>query len=102
MRPLSCGAQDAFPAWVARKGPRRRLLLVSLWLLNPVVVNVSSRGSADSIVALMVLSTVALVLRGTSYNKYTYIQHRSGCRLDRHWHPPPHLTFSLVCVPVPE
>lgn len=38
-------------------------LLCSAWLFHPFSINISTRGNADSIVALLVLLTVLFVMR---------------------------------------
>jgi len=38
-------------------------MLSSSWLFHPFSINISTRGNADSIVALLVLLTVLLVMR---------------------------------------
>jgi hypothetical protein len=39
----------------------------SLWLFNPFVFNVSTRGNADALIALLVVSTIYSLMKG----KYT-------------------------------
>jgi GPI mannosyltransferase 1 subunit M len=51
-------AAVAYPSWP------RRVLLEAAWLLNPISINISTRGSADSIVGCLVLLTTLLVLEG--------------------------------------
>ncbi|ORX60324.1 hypothetical protein DM01DRAFT_242883, partial [Hesseltinella vesiculosa] len=41
---------------------KRALMLDSLWLLNPMVANISTRGSAESLLGIMVLGTLYLIL----------------------------------------
>lgn len=35
----------------------------AIWLLNPLAINVSTRGSADTIISAMVLATMYLVMK---------------------------------------
>lgn len=42
----------------------KRLTLASLWLLNPFVIGISSRGNADSLICLLVIATVHYVKKG--------------------------------------
>lgn len=41
------------------------LQFACLWLLNPLSINVSTRGSFDSVTSVLVLSTVATLLKGS-------------------------------------
>src|SRR5260370_8141635 len=38
--------------------------LTALWLLNPMPANISTRGSAESFLGLIVISTLAFAIRG--------------------------------------
>lgn len=59
-------------AYYGRRGskfdtPREALTMAATWLLNPLAINVSTRGNADSIVCALVLLTAYLVLRGKAF-----------------------------------
>ena len=43
---------------------RRATLLVALHLLNPIVIGISTRGSSESVLTLLVLLTLSCALRG--------------------------------------
>jgi phosphatidylinositol glycan class M len=47
-----------------RVGRRRATLLVALHLLNPIVIGISTRGSSESVLTLLVLLTLFCALRG--------------------------------------
>lgn len=42
----------------------KRYLLSALWLLNPFVIVISSRGNADTIICLIILSSVYFLKKG--------------------------------------
>ncbi|KAJ1559851.1 hypothetical protein HK096_010881, partial [Nowakowskiella sp. JEL0078] len=44
-------------------GPERAALFASFWLINPFVAVISTRGNAESILAVFVLATVYLLLK---------------------------------------
>ncbi|KAI8071330.1 PIG-M-domain-containing protein [Gongronella butleri] len=48
-------------------GCQRALWFDALWLLNPMVANISTRGSAESLLALMVLGTLYLLVTRQFY-----------------------------------
>ena len=53
-----------------RKGVREPIALRSvaiIWLLNPIIANISTRGSAESILGLLVVGTLVLLERGRLY-----------------------------------
>ena len=51
---------------LTRRGvPSRRVLwLVGTWVLNPLSINVSTRGNADAVTVALILGTVQFLLRG--------------------------------------
>ncbi|KAF8503592.1 glycosyltransferase family 50 protein [Russula emetica] len=52
------------PHAAAPLGRRRATLLVALHLLNPIVIGISTRGSSESVLTLLVLLTLFCALRG--------------------------------------
>lgn len=48
-------------------GKSKRIFSAFLWLLNPLTATVSSRGNAESILAVLVLSTIYLAVRRRLY-----------------------------------
>ncbi|AOA64141.1 Glycosyl phosphatidyl inositol-alpha 1,4 mannosyltransferase I [Komagataella phaffii CBS 7435] len=46
---------------------RNRLVLASLWLLNPMVITISSRGSSESILSALVLASIYSLLKGNIF-----------------------------------
>ena len=45
-----------------RGSPNASLWVGAVWLLNPVVANISTRGSAEAVLGAIVVSTLALAL----------------------------------------
>ena len=41
-----------------------RTILVAVWLLNPIAINVSTRGNAEALISLLVLITLYLLIKG--------------------------------------
>jgi phosphatidylinositol glycan class M len=59
------GSKNAAPASISEDDRRRRAtLLVALHLLNPIVIGISTRGSSESVLTLLVLFTLFCALRG--------------------------------------
>lgn len=56
--PLKIQPMNGFSSFFAASPP---VLYASFWLYNPLVINCSTRGSADSLVSALVLATVLLV-----------------------------------------
>lgn len=50
--------------WMARTLPRKKALLAALWLCNPMVIAISTRGSSESVLTLLVMCSVAALRRG--------------------------------------
>ncbi|EKX31909.1 hypothetical protein GUITHDRAFT_98711 [Guillardia theta CCMP2712] len=49
---------------MAQKTDKQQLaFLVNLWILNPIVVNVSTRGNAEALVSLVVMATILAVVQ---------------------------------------
>lgn len=61
---VAIGALLAATAAAAPASPRTAVAACALWLGNPVAVNVSTRGNADALVALVLLAALCLLLRG--------------------------------------
>jgi len=49
---------------ISEEQSRRATLLIALHLLNPIVIGVSTRGSSESVLSLLVLLTLFCALRG--------------------------------------
>jgi phosphatidylinositol glycan class M len=58
------GSKNAAPAPISEDDRRRATLLVALHLLNPIVIGISTRGSSESVLTLLVLLTLFCALRG--------------------------------------
>ena len=57
-------SKDAARAPISEDDGRRASLLVALHLLNPIVIGISTRGSSESVLTLLVLLTLFCALRG--------------------------------------
>jgi phosphatidylinositol glycan class M len=58
------GSKNAARAPISEDDGRRASLLVALHLLNPIVIGISTRGSSESVLTLLVLFTLFCALRG--------------------------------------
>lgn len=58
------GSKNAARAPISEDDRRRASLLVALHLLNPIVIGISTRGSSESVLTLLVLFTLFCALRG--------------------------------------
>lgn len=56
--------KNVAPAPISEADARRATLLVTLHLLNPIVIGISTRGSSESVLTLLVLLTLFCALRG--------------------------------------
>jgi phosphatidylinositol glycan class M len=58
------GSKNAAAPPITEDDRRRATLLVALHLLNPIVIGISTRGSSESVLSLLVLFTLFCALRG--------------------------------------
>lgn len=58
------GSKNAARAPISEDDGRHATLLVALHLLNPIVIGISTRGSSESVLTLLVLFTLFCALRG--------------------------------------
>ena len=59
---LSLSRARALTRTSTRTHTRTHQMLVGMWLFNPIVINVSTRGNAEALVSLLVLASLCGVL----------------------------------------